>query len=174
MKIQKISDKDSVIKSLTSAHQSMTKTLEMLSQEQIKNSLVTNLWTPKDIISHLVDWNLEYFKEIDNILNDKPTWQDLYSSKKGTDKFNERAVMKRKNIDSKEVIKEWHLSFEKLLEKLQGLSEKQWGYSSKVGKWIDGQPISVGIIFNYTYNGLSHEAGHAEKIKEKIPGIYKI
>ncbi len=146
----------------------MTEVLALLSEEQINNLLITDIWTPKDVISHLTEWNIEYVKEIDNILNDNPTWQELYESEEGTNKLNEKSVVKRRTANSQEIIKEWHEAFDKLLEKIKNLTEEEWLYESSTGVWTDGKPITVNTIFEYTYNGLSHEAGHAEKIRGLI------
>lgn len=163
-----VDSKDKLIKTLKDSHKIMTDVIELLADDQVDSLLVTQKWTPKEILAHLSAWNLEYIKEIDKILSDSPTWQKLFNTKEGTDNFNFSVVKKRTSFSFEEILNEWHESFHKLVERLNKLSKNQWLYQSKKGKWVNGEPIFIKTIFQYTYKGLPHEAGHAEDIKQAL------
>lgn len=160
-------NKKMVLESLRAAFLKLKDVVDNIPEDTMESTKITAEWTIKDVVGHLAAWNWEYAKEIDRILDNNPTWHDFYSSKEGTDEFNRKEVEKRKNLSTKSVIEDWQKSFKSLEDKLSTLSPQEWFYASKKGEW-QNQPITVASIFKYSYRGKSHEAGHAEQIREML------
>jgi hypothetical protein len=84
--------------------------------------------------------------------------------------FNKEQVEKRKNQSLEESLKEFEESYQALITKVENLTDEQWLHQSGEACWKgkSGQPITVFSMFDYTYGGEYHEAGHAKQIKEAL------
>lgn len=139
---------------------------------------VLNQWSLKEIVAHLSAWNWVQAKAVDELLaNKKPAWwgQDEKA-------FNQAAVEQRQGMSFEALVKEWELSFQELMKKLESLSDAEW--IQEAGKPdADGIRLNIDAMLSYQYRGEDHEGGHAKQIKEfleknegsklKVPDIHK-
>ena len=104
------------IQYLKDGHKRLEDVVNSLNDKTLMETKVLQDWTVKNVLSHIVAWNLENIKGIDNILltGEMPWWWGLPE-----DEFNEREVTKRKEIDIKEVIQEWENSFSMMINKIE-------------------------------------------------------
>ena len=147
--------KKKVIEVFKSGHKDFQQLVKSLTANQISNKEVSENWTVKDIIAHLSAWNFAQAKEIDNILEGKSTWSKLYKTKKDWDEFNKNAVEERRDKNIKVIISEWESSFEKLINRLDNLTEKEWNSNTHLHS-----------LFHYEKEGLSDEGRHAQEVKK--------
>lgn len=158
--------KEEIIEILKADHQGLAKVLDLLSSQQLEEVKILGDWNVKDVLAHLVEWNCECLAEIDRVLGDKATWQKFYESEEGEDEFNRKAIEKWKGKSLKEVLEEWEKSFQAWIKRIEELNEKEWKYQSKGDVWSNGEPVTVQSLFDYEYEGASHESGHAKQIKD--------
>lgn len=153
--------KKKVIEVFKSGHKDFQQLVKSLTADQISNKEVSENWTVKDIISHLSAWNFAQAKEIDNILDGKPTWDKLYKTKKDQDKFNKNAVEERRDKNIKVIISEWEKSFETLINRLDNLTGKEWNSNTHLHS-----------LFHYEKERFSDESRHAQEVK-KFFSLYR-
>jgi hypothetical protein len=164
--MNKFKTQKSLIVSLKKDHQKMISVLQVLNPRQ-KKTLVIGKWTPREVVAHLAGWNLEYIKEIDAILKNKPTWYKKFSKgRKATDRENDVFIAERKNLSFAQTVSEWKKTFLSLVARLEKLSKEEWNHESTKGDWFGEGPITIEKIFRYTYKDIGHEAGHAKQIKK--------
>ena len=151
----------------------MKKVARSLTPKQRK-TLLMGKWTTREVVAHLAGWNIEYTKEVDAILANKPTWHKQYSKgRRATDLANDKFIAERELFSFAQIMKEWEKTFANLIARLEKLSVEDWKHESTKGDWFGEGPITVGKIFEYTYNGMGHEAGHAKQIKEFFKSFQK-
>ena len=63
--------KEEVLHFLLEDHEKLVKTIDQLTNEQIKGITVIGTWTTKDIIAHITAWVLEITESIDQILENQ-------------------------------------------------------------------------------------------------------
>lgn len=158
--------KEKVIEIFKSGHNEFQHLTKLLTPNQITNTQILEDWTVKDIMAHLSAWNWEQAKEIDNILHDKPTWNNLYNTRANEDNFNKKAVEERKDKDLLTIIEEWENSFETLIKRIEKLTEEEWNHECKGQIWRDGKPATMYSLFRYEEDGQSDEAHHAQQVKK--------
>jgi len=71
------------------------------------HNLNTNYITtdPKEVIKKVTDYNIEYFKEKDNDLNNMEDWEDWYINRVNNDDYNQLLVMPITKIELEKTIK---------------------------------------------------------------------
>ena len=163
-----MNNKEKVIGEIQQAHKELKNVLQSLRPSQLTEVKITEEWNIKDVISHLAAWNWEVNDEIDRVLTNHATWPKRYESGRGEDEFNKIQVEKRKGKTIDEIIQEWEDSYRALIEKLTSLTEEQWIHKSGNQKWTEGKlkgkSVTVFSLFDYEYEGKSHEAGHTNQI----------
>jgi len=161
-------NKKDVINKLSLDSNNLKDLLNQLTPEQLNQIDLDEDWTVKDVVAHLAAWNKEDIAEIDRILNNQATWQNLYEEKEGEDEFNRREVEKRREYSYEEVFNEWKSSYNKLLNKLENLTDGQWEHKSGNDTWKLGRfkdvPVSVWSLFDY--GEMTHEAKHVEALRK--------
>lgn len=161
-------NKKDVINKLSLDSNNLKDLLNQLTSEQLNQTGLGEGWTVKDVVAHLAAWNEEYIAEIARILNNQATWQNLYEAKEGEDEFNRREVEKRRESSYEDVFKEWESFCHELLNKLENLTDEQWGHKSGNDTWKFGRfkdvPVSVWSLFDYGEK--THEAEHLEALKK--------
>ncbi|MFW9856223.1 MAG: ClbS/DfsB family four-helix bundle protein [Candidatus Thorarchaeota archaeon] len=157
-------NKRQVSRFLTNNHEKLRKTISRLERHQTTEDIILGKWTPKDIIAHISAWNFELKKAIDDLLNDEKPWfineEELTESV-----FNERAIKQRKNWQLDQVLEDWQISFDQLIQRIQELADSEWNYQTPF-EWTKDMPVTVDSLFEYKYRGEGHEGGHAKQIEE--------
>lgn len=161
-------DKKTIIFELEQAHTAFRKVLGILSDDQKTRVAIHDNWTVKDIVAHLTGWHWEMSNEVERVLEDAASWDTLYTETENENAFNISQIELRKNDRLPQVVQEWEESFLALINLLKTLTDEQWSYQSGQSVWtsppLEGQPITVASLFDYQYNGGTHEAGHAKEI----------
>jgi len=158
--------KEKAIEILKADHKKLAGVLDLLSPGQPEEVKVLGEWTTKDIIAHLIEWNWEYLAEIERILADKATWHKVCESKEQEDEFNRKAAEKWRTKSFKEVLDEWEKSFQVAIKMVEKLTNEEWNHQSNKDTWSNGDPVTIYSLFDYEYEGTSHEGGHAKQIRE--------
>lgn len=164
-------DRKQVLAEIKEAHAEMRNLLTSLSPRQISQK-VNPEWDSKDVLCHLIGWNFETAAEINRILQDKQTWVKKYESEDGEEVFNKKEIEKRKGVSFEALLEEWDDSFNKLIERTESLTDDEWSHQSGKDVWSEGKlantPVTVWSLFDYEYEGKSHEAGHAVEIRRAL------
>ncbi|MFW9904585.1 MAG: DinB family protein [Candidatus Thorarchaeota archaeon] len=157
-------NKQQAIQFLKNNHLKLEKVINGLDHNQITEDIISVKWTPKDIINHISAWNLTLKDAIDDLLNDTKPW--FINEEELTEaEFNERETRKRKDWSLKQILDEWQISFEELIQRIMRLSKIEWEYQSSF-EWAKDMPVTVSSLFDYMYKGEGHEGGHAKQIEE--------
>jgi uncharacterized damage-inducible protein DinB len=158
-------DKQRAMQFFKDNHEKLLEVIGRLKQGQMVNDIVLGNWTVKDILAHISAWNLEIIKAIDDILNDEKSWF-VNEEELNEEEFNRRETQKRKSWSLDKILEEWQHSFEKLIKRIENLSNSEWEYQT-VFNWGNSTiPVSIESLLGYTYKGEGHEGGHAKQIKE--------
>ena len=154
--------KGEIIQQLKTAHEGLREILAHVSAETAETvSITPEGATVKDILSHLIDWNIQFVRDFEDILND--SWIAI-----DNDTFNKASYIRRKHIPYQEVYAEWDSSIDPVIAQLQSLTPEQWGHACKGTTWHDGSAITIPWLFDYKYNGESHELGHGKEIQDAL------
>lgn len=106
--------KQTVINEIKSDSKELKDLVAGLSKYQLIEDKVTDLWTTKDIIAHLVAWNCEVVDEIDRVLENHASWPGKYENEEQESEFNKIQVEKRRDKAIDEILQEWENSQKKL------------------------------------------------------------
>jgi len=89
-------------------------------------------WSPKDILAHIVGWEVEVVKQFREFLVN-PDVDDNYD----IDSFNENSVSLRKNKTWEEIVNELELSQKELSVLLSSLSQKDIDSEDRFSEWVE-------------------------------------
>jgi hypothetical protein len=157
-------NKKQAIQFLKNNHEKLEKAINGLEEHQITEDIIVGKWTTKEIIAHISAWNLELKKATDDLLNDDKPW--FINEEELTEaEFNEKAIKKRKNWLLDQILEEWQISFEQLIQRIKSLSNSEWEYQTPF-EWTKDMPVTVNSLFEYKYRREGHEGGHAKQIDE--------
>ncbi|MFQ6088060.1 MAG: DinB family protein [Candidatus Methanofastidiosia archaeon] len=118
---------------------------------------VTEKWSVKDVLSHVVGWDFYTITAIEECLQDKmPFYFDL-----NWDKLNEEEVQKRRNLSLKEVLDELEQSHKALLDFVSEFSEDR--LTEYHGHRWRRYKITPESLLQVT---IHHDIFHARKIRE--------
>jgi hypothetical protein len=173
--------KKKALDNLISAHKrfrdvlSQVKTMDTFTEKLIEE------WSVRDVVAHLIGWNIEYLEEIKRVLNDQVTWNKLYDTTEGDDRFNKGTLEKLKALSWDEVVKEWDTSFQKLIKRIEKLTDREWNYAAKGELWtsppeMKDTPVTVKSLFVFEIEGNAHELEHAKEVEGVLrkKGLLKI
>jgi uncharacterized damage-inducible protein DinB len=165
--------KHKALENLKFAHQYFQKVISNLDQSQIIKKNTIDKWSVKDVVAHLSAWNIEYLEEINRILKNESTWNKLYASTEGDDRFNNLQVAKRKNWPWGRIREEWDNSYSKLINKVKELTDEQWTQEVSNEYWkasqeLPNKPVTIESLFIYEIAGNAHELSHAKEVEKNI------
>ncbi|MFX0087318.1 MAG: DinB family protein [Candidatus Hodarchaeota archaeon] len=146
-------------------HKRLFEVLSRLNNSQMVEEIILGKWTVKDILAHISAWNIEILKAINNILNDEKPWF-VNEEELNEAEFNKRETQKRKSWSLEEIVEEWQDSFEKLIKRIENLSNSEWEHQVDFVWKNTTIPVSIESLLGYTYKGEGHEGGHAKQIEE--------
>jgi len=89
-------------------------------------------WSPKDILAHIVGWEVEVVKQFREFLVN-PDVDDNYD----IDSFNENSVSLRKSKTWEEIVNELELSQKELSVLLSSLSQKDIDSEERFSEWVE-------------------------------------
>ena len=156
-------EKRVVIEILEKGHKDFKKVIGELDSETLDSVQAIGKWPVRDVLAHITAWYLEFIREIDSFLIDKP----IINLPSGDDAFNQREVRLRKDKKLEELLKEWEDSYKALIGKVESLSEDEWNHICTGHFWPDTkEEVGVQSLFaTYQDSGTSHEGEHAREIK---------
>jgi hypothetical protein len=148
-------------------HQSLKKTLAMISDEQMLLPGVIDGWTVKDILAHITVWEQRMVRwmeeavrgEIPQMLPEGMTWDDL-------DQWNEQTYQEQRLRSLEDVLNEFELSYHKALNAAQEVSEQDLIDPDRFD-WREGNPLWVMVAANTSW----HYKEHEESIKTWLEGL---
>ena len=164
-------NKAEVVNTLTQSHEELKRVISSLNDQQLNTHPVTaEGWTTKDVLSHLTAWNLQFLKDIDDILRDDTSLQRHLDNHEAVDDFNRQAVEARLKKTFTEVYTEWEASLDGVIERIGQLTDSEWCHQSGNETWGDGTPITVESLVGYRFEGKHNWAGNAGEIERNFFG----
>lgn len=122
---------------------------------------VTEKWTVKDVVAHMVGWERGDVEEIRRIWETKsPPW---WKNNPNYDEFNDKWISFYKNYSPEELIAEWEMWQKKVEEEVDKIGYENIKARTDLFDWLlqDGG--------EYTLNeGGSHYDHHLKQIKEAL------
>ena len=113
-------------------------------------------WTIHDVVSHIMFWDLYFFKEaVQRIVNG----QTLTLKHIDFDLFNKDAMKKGKNLSKEELVSRTIAIRDQLLEYIRSMNEEQW-----TAQYVDadGNPFEVR---QYLKDFIWHDEHHMNQLK---------
>jgi len=89
-------------------------------------------WSPKDILSHIVGWEVEVVKQFNAFLTN-PDVNDTYD----IDSFNKSAVELRKHLSWDQIVAELNIAQAELSDFLLKLTQKEIDEENRFIEWVD-------------------------------------
>lgn len=122
---------------------------------------VSDEWTVKDVVAHVAAWDDELRRGIDAVLrNEMPGFAE-----RSEDELNEEFVASHRKMPLEKIVDELRSAHESLVERIEQIHDRDWQRDTGL-RWPDGPALTVSGLFDYTYRGQSHYAGHAEEIEQ--------
>jgi hypothetical protein len=134
------------------SHEKLIKALDGLTEEQATRVGLTSEWSIKDALAHIVAWEFEGVRIINEI--QQGTWQPRRLDHQMIDDFNAQAVTDRRERSMREVADEFniaHMEMERVIESLPDEVDE----SSPAYKFVEG----------VTFKHHAHHAAQIEKYK---------
>ena len=106
--------------------------IESLNTKLRDQKIADGSWSPKDILSHIVGWEVEVVKQFNAFLTN-PDVNDTYD----IDSFNKSAVELRKHLSWDQIVAELKIAQAKLLDFLLKLIQKEIEEEKRFIEWVD-------------------------------------
>ena len=106
--------------------------IEKLDEELRDKEIVEGKWSPKDILSHIVGWEVEVINQFKAILTN-PDVDDNYD----IDSFNKIAVESRKHLNWDQLVAELKTEQAELISFLSKLTQKETDKEKRFFEWVD-------------------------------------
>ena len=103
-----------------------------LDEEMRDKEIDEGKWSPKDILSHIVGWEVEVVNQFKAILTN-PDVDDNYD----IDSFNKIAVESRKHLSWDQIVSELKTAQAKLSSFLSKLTQKEVDEEKRFTEWVD-------------------------------------
>ncbi|MFC2103312.1 hypothetical protein ACFLSS_02670 [Bacteroidota bacterium] len=111
---------------------SFINSINMLSPS-IREQLIENSdWTPKDVLAHVVGWDIEVVKKFKEFIVN-PDTDDEYD----INKFNKYSVLKRRDNSFDEVMDEFNLAQSGLREITSSLTKNNIRLEPRFKEWVE-------------------------------------
>jgi len=106
--------------------------VEKLDEEMRDKEIDEGKWTPKDILSHIVGWEVEVINQFKAILTN-PDVDDNYD----IDSFNKIAVESHKHLNWDQLVAELKTAQAELIGFLSKLTQKEIDKEKRFVEWVD-------------------------------------
>jgi uncharacterized damage-inducible protein DinB len=126
---------------LAIAEKEFLQIIEKLDEELRDKEIDEGKWSPKDILSHIVGWEVEVVKQFKAILTN-PDVDDNYD----IDSFNKSAVESRKHLSWDQIVTELKTAQAELSSFLSNLTQKEIDKEKRFVEWVDV------LINHYTHH----------------------
>jgi uncharacterized damage-inducible protein DinB len=117
---------------LFSVEEEFLKVVKNIKPEYHKREICSKKWSAKDILAHIVGWEVEVIKQFREFLVN-PDVDDNYD----IDSFNENSVSSRKSKTWEEIIEELELSQKELSILITTLSRKDIYNEDRYSEWVE-------------------------------------
>jgi hypothetical protein len=136
--------------------EALEKTLRELNEAQMIEPGVESDWSVKDILAHITDWELRMVRWIEESqrgeVPQRPepgmTWDDL-------DQLNDRIFRLNKDRPLRDVVADFHASFQKALEAVDSPTEADLLDPERF-EWRDGDPMWQMVAANTWWHYKEH------------------
>lgn len=133
--------KAKIMNLIQSERESLERVLAGLSEEQMTQPGVESSWSVKDIMAHITDWEQRMVGWIEDSLRgevpQRPapgmTWDDL-------DRLNEQIYLLNRDRDLRDVLADFHRSYEGALVTVEALTEEDLIDPQRFA-WREGTPL---------------------------------
>lgn len=140
--------------------QRLLRAVNSLSEAQ-RTKPIYNDWTVKEILAHVAAWDRELVRGLDELLaGRRPAFPGYREAE-----FNARVVETSRSAALPDVLAEAHSAHEALVGRIEALTDEAWEQPTPY-RWGNRAPMTVGSLFDYTYQGETHYGGHAREIEE--------
>jgi hypothetical protein len=134
-------NKIEIMKLIPSEREALEGVLVRLSEEQMSQPGVENNWSVKDILAHITDWEGRMVQWIEETLRGEApqrpapgmTWDDL-------DRLNEQTYLLNKDRDLRDVLADFHRSYERAYSVVEALPEEDLIDPQRFA-WRKGDPL---------------------------------
>ena len=116
---------------LSSVEEEFFRTVKNIERGFQEQKIPGKNWSPKDILAHIVGWEIEVVKQFKDFLVN-PDVDDNYD----IDSFNENSVSSRKSKTWDEIIEELELSQKELSVLISTLSQKNVDAEDRFSEWV--------------------------------------
>jgi len=124
--------------------------------------LIYGDWTVREMLVHIAAWDRELVRGLDELLRGRrPSFADYDQAA-----FNAHALADAEHETLEDVIEDAKVAHSALVDSIAALSDQDWERTSPF-RWRTGNPMSVASLFQYTYKGQTHYAGHADEIEHR-------
>jgi len=117
---------------LSTAEKEFLQIIENLNEKLRTKETDKDKWTPKEILSHIVGWEVEVVKQFKTFLTN-PDVDDNYD----IDLFNKSAVESRKHLSWDQIIAELKTAQAELSAFLSNLTQKEIDKEKRFVEWVD-------------------------------------
>jgi uncharacterized damage-inducible protein DinB len=117
-----------MLKEISAAYLQLRKTISSLSDEELMRPATTGIWSGKDVISHIADWEAAYMQVIKDRNDGKPETWPTDEEGVSLDAWNEAQVVARADWslgEVKEYFEQTHDDLMELLEKLPEIDRQE-------------------------------------------------
>jgi len=158
--------KAEIMKLLQSERRSLERVLAELSEGQMTQPGVENGWSVKDIMAHISDWEKRMVGWIgDSVRGEVPqrpapgkTWDDL-------DRLNEQTYVLNKDRELRDVLADFHRSYERALARVEALTEEDLVDPQRFA-WREGDPLWHMVAANTWEHYQEHRESVEKWLKE--------
>jgi DinB superfamily len=125
-----------------------------------ESELIYGDWTVREMLVHIAAWDHELVRGLDELLRGRrPSFADYDAAV-----FNAHALVEAGVKTLEDVIEDAKVAHSALVDSIATLSDEDWERTSRF-RWSTGNPMSVASLFQYTYKGQTHYAGHTDEIE---------
>ncbi len=117
---------------LVAAEKEFLQVIENLKEKLRDKKIDKDKWTPKEILSHIVGWEIEVVKQFNAFLTN-PDVDDNYD----IDSFNKIAVESRKHLSWDQIVAELKIAQAELSAFLSKLTQKEVDEEKRFTEWVD-------------------------------------
>ncbi len=151
-----------IIQRIETAHDRLAMTLVPFTPNQMLESGVVSYWSVKDVLAHLITWNVLSVFEIDAAVKGQP-----YEYPEETrDQINARAVEQHRGFNLMFVCAEFEASYTMLWETVQKLSDEAFQPGGRIEQAL-GDTINGALAKNTYEHWLIHEAQIRQWIEQR-------
>lgn len=158
-------NKNNLRKLILEAQKDLLEILADVSDEYAENTMITNSWSVRDIVAHLVSWVEEFDREVRYILyKGDGTLPWSISTKDNYSEWNQARIDEMKGLSLTDLTLRFKLSNRKFKDLILSLSDEQSGLTAEIPWYYPTHLTILEIVSVKAY----HERCHINKLKKSI------